>query len=56
MVLIKNKIDISDIIFETIIADNLSKLKFSFKDERFMIKCLYAPNEDKEVRVLRNRL
>ena len=49
-VLIRDEKELSNIKFENIIAGNLSKLKFSFKDERYLINCLYAPNEDREAK------
>ena len=46
MVLIKNDTPITDIEWENVIAGNFSKLSFKTKNEKVLIKCIYAPNKD----------
>ena len=45
-VLIKDTLDINKILWQNMIKGNFSRLTFVHKEQRYLIKCLYAPNKD----------
>ena len=45
-ILIKDSLPVTDIKIENIIKGNYTKLTFKLKDQKILIKCIYAPNKD----------
>ena len=51
-VLLKDGVEISNTNFTNVINGHYSKFEFVFKNEKYLLNCLYSPNEDKEARAI----
>ena len=45
-ILIKDSLPVKDVKVENIINGNYTKLMFKIKEQKVLIKCIYAPNKD----------
>ena len=46
VVLVKDELQIEDIMMENVVQGNLSRFSFTMKDKKYLLNCLYVPNED----------
>ena len=45
-VLMRDTLDVTDIEWQNVIKGNYSRLTFTYNKQRYLIKCIYAPNKD----------
>ena len=45
-ILMKDDLEVEYVEFKNVLTGNLSRLKFAFMDEKYLINCIYATNND----------